>query len=63
MTIAFAYDKLIKHLKVKENKSDNVIVAKLKWDFFYTLFIEGMVDILASVAETIVLFVGEESED
>jgi len=40
-----------------------VIVSKLKWSFFYVLFTEGMVDILVSIAEGIMLFVGEESGD
>ena len=61
MTIAFAFDRLIKRLKIKKSESENVIVANLKWAFFYTLFTEGMVDILVAIAEAIILFGEEEN--
>ena len=63
MAIALAYDKFVKKLKIKESDSENVIIAKFKWDFFYALFIEGLVDIMVSIAEGIILFAGEESEE
>jgi len=43
------------YFKIKKNKDENVIVALLKWNFFYILLIEGMVDILVAIAETILL--------
>ena len=63
MAIALAYDKFVKKLKIKESDSDNVIISKFKWDFFYALFIEGLVDIMVSIAEGIILFAGKESEE
>ena len=63
MAIALAYDKFVKKLKIKEGDSENVIIVKFKWDFFYALFIEGLVDIMVSIAEGIMLFAGEESEE
>ena len=58
MAICFVYDKCMKNYKKKDSEEENVIIAKFKWDFFYALFIEGLVDILTSIAETILLFAG-----
>ena len=63
MGISFAFDKLIKCLKIKKSNSENVIVAKLKWGFFYVLFTEGLVEVLVAIAETIILIVEQDIKD
>jgi len=60
MAISFAFDRWIKYLKIKKSGKENVIVSKLKWDFFYALFIEGLVDILVSIAQAILVIIGLE---
>jgi len=58
MGIAFAFDWLIKSIKIKKSGKENVIVSNLKWNFFYALFTEGLVDILVSIAEEILSIAG-----
>ena len=61
MFICFAYHKYQQYKNKKDKDSESAVVEKFRWDFFYSLLKEGIVEILISLAELIIFFLGEES--
>jgi len=59
ITFCFVFDKCQKKLKMKKIDFETKVAAQFKWDFFYALFVEGIVDIVGSVAEAILFLVGK----
>jgi len=50
-------------LNIKNRDFETKYAAQYKWDFFYAMFIEGIIDILLSIADVLLFFVNYETPE